>query len=225
VLLEKPPSATLGEVQDLIAGAKAAGRTLFAAWHSQHAAAIDAARHWIADHPLRRVQVDWQEDVRIWHPGQRWIWQADGLGVFDPGINALSILTALIAAPIHIQRAVLRIPQNRTAPIAAELSMAAGPDIAIEAVFDWRRCGEPLWDIVFAAQDGAEMRLSMGGNRISTEADGAGTLEGEYDRIYRRFAALIANRDSDVHIDPLRLVADAALVGERITVEPYEEAE
>ena len=40
---------------------------------------------------IRTLTVAWKEDVRIWHPGQAWIWKAGGLGVFDPGINALSI--------------------------------------------------------------------------------------------------------------------------------------
>jgi D-galactose 1-dehydrogenase len=44
------------------------------------------------------VNVIWREDVRVWHPGQDWIWQPGGLGVFDPGINALSIITHILPA-------------------------------------------------------------------------------------------------------------------------------
>jgi D-galactose 1-dehydrogenase len=45
----------------------------------------------------------------------------------------------------------------------------------------------------------------------------------EYPRIYRRFADLIDERRSLVDVTPLRLTADAFLVGKRVGVEPFEE--
>jgi predicted dehydrogenase len=48
VLLEKPPAASLGEVDDLRAVAQANGRTIFAAWHSRFAPAVAPARAWLA---------------------------------------------------------------------------------------------------------------------------------------------------------------------------------
>ena len=42
---------------------------------------------------VRTAAIIWKEDVRRWHPGQAWIWEPGGFGVFDPGINALSIAT------------------------------------------------------------------------------------------------------------------------------------
>jgi hypothetical protein len=44
------------------------------------------------------VEIVWHEDVRKWHPGQQWIWEPGGFGVFDPGINALSIATRIFPA-------------------------------------------------------------------------------------------------------------------------------
>ncbi len=93
VLLEKPPGKSLGEIAPLRSAADAAGRTLFTAWHSQFAAAVEPARQLLASRRIERISVTWKEDVRVWHPGQAWIFQPGGLGVFDPGINALSILT------------------------------------------------------------------------------------------------------------------------------------
>ena len=66
------------------------------------------------------------DDVRVWHPGQRWIWQPGGLGVFDPGINALSILTHLIPGVYRLSAADLSYPANCHTPIAAQLAMV-GP--------------------------------------------------------------------------------------------------
>jgi D-galactose 1-dehydrogenase len=54
--------------------------------------------------------VEWKEDVRQWHPGQQWIWQPGGLGVFDPGINALSIVTWMLPRPIFLTASELVFP-------------------------------------------------------------------------------------------------------------------
>ena len=123
VMLEKPPGASLGEVEPLTAMAERQRRSLFAAWHSRHAAAVEPARSWLASRRIRSVHVEWKEDVRVWHPGQSWIFEPGGLGVFDPGINALSILTRILPEPVFVAAAELCFPANREAPIAATLSL------------------------------------------------------------------------------------------------------
>ncbi len=45
--------------------------------------------------------------------------------------------------------------------------------------------------------------------------------EQEYPEIYRRFARLIAARDSDADISPLRIVADACLKGRQTATDPF----
>ena len=54
-------------------------------------------------HHVNFLKVTWKEDVRKWHPGQEWIWQPGGFGVFDPGINALSIVTKILPEPIFAE--------------------------------------------------------------------------------------------------------------------------
>ena len=44
---------------------------------------------------------------------------------------------------------------------------------------------------------------------------------GEYPSIYDRFAALVAASQSEVDREPLRIVADAFLVGRREMTEPF----
>src|SRR5262245_49889965 len=102
VMLEKPPGATLSELDDLISTAAGNGAALFATWHSRFAAGVADARQWLATREIRSMQVDWKEDVRRWHPGQAWIWEPGGFGVFDPGINALSIVTEILPMPIFL---------------------------------------------------------------------------------------------------------------------------
>jgi len=225
VMLEKPPGATVVEVEDLAAAARAAGVTLFATWHSREAPAVELARAWLSERSLRAVEITWREDVRRWHPGQAWIWEPGGLGVFDPGINALSVVTRILRGRIFLTGAELFYPGNRATPIAAALAMsdADGTPIAVE--FDWREEGPQRWDIS-AQTDAGTLLLSKGGAALQaggeTLAD-EDEIAAEYPRLYGRFAELVRSGESDVDLAPLRLVADAFLLGRRTMVEDFDE--
>ncbi|MGN6584369.1 MAG: Gfo/Idh/MocA family protein [Rhizobiaceae bacterium] len=221
VLLEKPPGATLSEVHELERLATEKGCTLFATWHSRFAAAVPKAREWLAGKEIRRVVVTWKEDVRRWHPGQEWIWEAGGLGVFDPGINALSVLTAIYPRAVHLASATLAFPEGRDTPIAASLEFRDPEGAEVIAEFDWRQEGPQTWDIAVEAEGGS-MTLSRGGAALAIE--GKSVVEQpnrEYPGIYRRFAELIAAGQSDVDLSPMIHVADAFTLGRRIKVEPF----
>lgn len=223
VFLEKPPGATLSEVVDLVRAADAAGVTLFASWHSRYASGVEPARAWLASKTIRKVDIRWKEDVRHWHPGQDWIWQPGGLGVFDPGINALSILTRLLPGVVRLEKAVLEFPENREAPIAARLAMRAATGFPIDAELDWRQTGPQTWDIVVET-DAGKLVLSDGGNGLRIDgADVALPPEQEYPALYARFARLIREGRSDVDVAPLRLVADAFLTGQRWSTEAFQD--
>lgn len=219
VLLEKPPTATLGEVQDLIALAMARNRTLYAGWHSQHAPAVKPAAALLAGAKIRRLQITWHEDVRKWHPGQDWVWEAGGFGVFDPGINALSIATAILPERLIVRAATLQVPAGRQTPIAAELQFA-GP--AHGASFDWRHGDGERWTIAIETEDGRCIELRDGGARLTVDGQAQAMIPvAEYPSLYSRFAELVAARESLVDIEPLRIVADAFLIGSRTEVAPF----
>lgn len=222
VMLEKPPGATLGEVEALVALAEHHQVSLFATWHSRFAPAVEPARKWLKGKTIRSVEIVWKEDVRRWHPGQDWIWEAGGFGVFDPGINALSILTALVPS-VFVTGAILETPENQAMPIAAKLSMRNLDGVAVEADFDWRQEGPQTWDIAIRTDQG-ELRLSRGGASMSVD----GRMrkeepEAEYDGLYARFAELVASKQVDVDLSPLKIVADAFLCGRKVDVEPFHE--
>lgn len=221
VMLEKPPGASVSEVEALAAMARAKGVTLFATWHSRAAAAVEEARRLLANRKISRVEITWKEDVRHWHPGQEWIWQPGGLGVFDPGINALSVVTRILPSALHPVSAVLEVPENRQAPIAARLSMVNADGAPVEAEFDWRQTGPQTWDIRVES-DGPEILLRMGGAELHVAGEKIiAAADEEYRRLYARFAELIATGTSDVDLSPLQLVADAFLLAERRTVAPF----
>ncbi len=224
VLLEKPPGATVSEVEQLAELASKKGVSLYATWHSRHGAAVEQAKSVLAERQLKSVQLNWKEDVRKWHPGQEWIWQAGGLGVFDPGINGLSILTHCLNAPAYVSQADLQFPANKAAPIAANLALKTASGIELTAEMDWRVDGGEAWTIDFETEQGLVQIIDGGaglivdGNSVEFDAD---SPYGEYEAIYARFAELIRTQQSDVDLKPLKLVADAFLLGNREVVSDF----
>ena len=123
VMLEKPPAATTRQIALLQSEAARHGRTIFQTWHSRFAGGVDASRDWLRGRTLTGGTITWKEDVHHWHPGQQWIWEPGGLGVFDPGINALSVLTEVLSEEAFVHTSVLEFPENQQAPIAARLAL------------------------------------------------------------------------------------------------------
>ena len=220
VMLEKPPGATLAEVHALQALAREKGLTLYTTWHSRMAHAVAPAKAWLAGKAVTRARITWREDVRKWHPGQDWVFEPGGMGVFDPGSNALSILTEILPAPVHLTGAELDFPANRQTPIAARLNFTGG----VTADFDWRQEGPQTWDIEIETPQG-QLALRMGGNVLEIDgrpAGGENTIMGEYPALYARMADLVGAGESEVDLSPMVHVADALTLGRRVIVEAFE---
>jgi D-galactose 1-dehydrogenase len=164
------------------------GLTLYATWHSRMAKGVPGAKAWLAGKTVTRAHITWREDVRHWHPGQDWVFEPGGMGVFDPGINALSILTEILPQPVHLTGAELEFPENRQTPIAARLAFTGG----VTADFDWRQVGPQTWDIEVQT-DAGTLTLRHGGNLLlidGVKVDGG--PEAEYPALYARMAELVA---------------------------------
>ena len=224
-LLEKPPGVTLGEVEELARVAAARECTLFTTWHAQHNPAVAAAAELLREARIAMLRIVWREDVRKWHPGQQWIWEPGGFGVFDPGINALSIASRILPAPLFVKEAELIFPANKGAPIAAELRLTSpAADAELSASFDWRHSGGEAWDITLRTADGLDVRLADGGSRLLVDGqEQVAHGPGEYPSIYAAFLNLIDERASHVDLEPLRLVADCYLAGRRTETEAFED--
>ena len=220
VLMEKPPTATLSEAEALAAGPSDV--TLFATWHARHNPAVLAAADLLAAKRIAAMRIIWHEDVRKWHPGQDWIWEPGGFGVFDPGINALSIATAIFPGPLFVKSAQLHLPANAQTPIAVEADFGSpAADGPLTCSLDWRRSEGEEWTIAIETTDGLRLRLERGGAElmVNGERQSCGGM-GEYPSIYAHFLDLSDNRRSDVDVAPLRLVADCLLVASRREVGP-----
>lgn len=221
VLLEKPPGATLNEVSLLHQMARDRGLSLFASWHTRFAPAVQRTRAMLSKADIRHATLVWSEDVNRWHPGQSWIWQPGGLGVFDAGINGLSLVTDVLPQPFFLSEAKLFIPENRLMPIAAEHSFKLANGAELTARFDWLHQGEDDKALRVHTADGlivldhSAERLTVNGELL------VDAPLHEYHGIYRRFAELIEASACDVDLLPLSHVADAFMKGERIRTGPF----
>ena len=227
VLLEKPPGVTVSEVLALEDIARRQGVTLFASWHSRYAPAVEPARTWLTDRKILGVTVTWKESARVWHPGQKWLWQAGGLGVFDPGINALSIVTRLIPGALVLREAELQFPSNCQTPIGARLLLTGPKGLKTQVELDFTQEvnleSPQTWDISVATDVGL-LHLSMGGKSLAIDGQIINTPQvTEYANLYAHFATLVRGRQIDVDVSPLQLVADAFLSGRHVVVADYVE--
>ena len=222
VLMEKPPCPTVTQLDHLASLAGRVGRTLFQTWHMRHAAAVGPTQRWLMSRQVHGGRIVWKEDVRRWHPGQAWLWQTDGFGVFDAGINALSVLTKVVPDPIYVQAADLFIPSNCQTPIAASVHLAAG-EAKFKAEFDFRHEGPTVWDIELITDRGTARLHASGTSLVAdSEEPTEESPDEEYPSLYRRFDYLIGERRSDVDKRPLKLVADIFLVGRHFAVAPFD---
>jgi D-galactose 1-dehydrogenase len=220
VLMEKPPTATVSEMDDLIAHAKRAGRVLFATWHSQYNAAVDRARDILARDGVRSVRIDWRENVRKWHPGQDWVWEPGGFGVCDPGINAMSIFTKIMPEPFFVDSAVLTVPANRQTPVDVQIRFKTGdkdgPDLS--AHFNWLEGDDEVWTQTIVTGKGQTLKLRNGGAVLDIDGvEAVNEKPQEYEKIYARFAELLDTGKINADDAPLRLMADVFFTGRRET--------
>jgi D-galactose 1-dehydrogenase len=221
-MLEKPPCATVEQARTLCELASDSDATLYCGWHSQFAPAVYPAIEWLRQRRVRYVRIDWREDVRVWHPGQQWIWEAEGFGVFDAGINALSIATKSLSEPMAVESALLRIPERCAAPVSAELALSGRSGMQVTASFDFLQTGPSIWEIEIETDAGL-LKILDGGSRLLL--DGEESILGqnrEYAALYSRFAELVDSGQSETDLAPLILVIDAFERGRREIVPPLD---
>jgi D-galactose 1-dehydrogenase len=225
VMLEKPPCATLSELSDLKRLAEKKRLVLMTTWHSQYNRSAEEAQRLLKRKTVTRLFVEWKEDARKWHPGQAWIFKAGGFGVFDPCINALSIVTKIMPEPVAVTGGELFFPKGADAPIAAKLALSCGSrqdGFSVET--DWRPISTEVWEITVETKDGTKLKLSSGGAKLVVNGKlVVDEKRQEYEAIYRHFDRLLKKGESYVDAAPFELVADAFMVGRRNEVEAFKE--
>ncbi|KKC37952.1 galactose 1-dehydrogenase [Devosia epidermidihirudinis] len=225
VMMEKPPTTTISELDDLIAHAKRLDRVLYQTWHSQYNPAVDRTKAILAEQGVKSVRIDWRESVRKWHPDQDWVWEPGGFGVCDPGMNSLSIFTKILPFPVFVESSRLTFPANRQTPVDVEIVFRSGQlhKPKLSAGFNWLEESGEIWTVQIETGTGDVLKLEGGGRtlRINDEI----VLQhgdDEYAAMYEHFARLLDEHKSDVDAAPLRLMSDVFLMGARINGPAFE---
>ncbi|MEP1145149.1 MAG: Gfo/Idh/MocA family oxidoreductase [Henriciella sp.] len=221
ILLEKPAASDYELARSIVDRAAKFNLCLFTTWHSRFAPQIETAKSWAKRHDVVSGEIEWCENVLKWHPGQDWIWREGGFGVFDPGMNALSILTAILPLDWTLGAAQIAIPQNVETPNTATFELHH-KNTLVRSNFDFHANEREVWKISLQASDGSELVLSNGGAHLQIDGELAGVNEEtcEYGRIYARFSQLCQTQQSDCDLAPLKIIADIFASATRISTAP-----
>ncbi len=212
VLVEKPPAKTVSSAKALIEISENCGNPLFFAWHSRFAPYVNEARLWASNRKVVRVRITWKEDAEKWHPGQHWLWEPGGFGVFDPGINALSILSYLLPGNVQVDRAQFTAEASAQTPVASQLNFTLG-SASVACTFDFRERDTEIWSIKLVDDSNETLEIHSGGAEICIDGGKRQISDPEeYKGVYRKFAEVVRTRQSDIDIKPLEIIADAFLI-------------
>ena len=170
------------------------------------------------------MRVIWKEDVRHWHPGQECIWEPGGFGVFDPGINPLSLIPDILPEPVVVSDADLHPGQpvdtdRSNDPLPARLRPRCRPDGRVRLAPD-RQTVLGHRDRDDRRHDAAGSQKGQSQDRVDDELIDTGDI-GEYDDIYRRFASLLASGESDADGQPLQLMSHCLTLRRRVGVDAF----
>jgi D-galactose 1-dehydrogenase len=137
----------------------------------------------------------------------------------------MSIFTKIMPFPVFVESARLRFPSNRQTPVDVEIAFKSAQrhQPKLSAGFNWLETQGEIWTIAIETLKGDQVKLEKGGTVL--RVNGVVKVENpseEYEGIYARFAELLKKKKSEVDSAPLRLVADAFLLGARENVEPFE---
>jgi L-arabinose 1- dehydrogenase len=224
-LLEKPPG-DYTRLPGLLEMAKQKKVTVFTAYHSTVPPGITYIQEWIQQNrsSITKINIEWKENVRKWHPNQQWVTTREGMGVLDILFNPLSLLVYVLPhGPPQFVSANLTRPSNWQSPISGRVYMlsSASPGqkpISIQAEFAWdyepsitTTDPEEIWNIAFEAtrtispemsstiviKDGGA-QVYIDNNRVTTQPTAEYRIGPEYVHLYSRFVNLIQRGESYV---------------------------
>lgn len=221
VMLDRPPGNSLTGIDGLLDEALRARLTLLAAWPARFGAAIEPAREHLARFAPTAIRVVWNEDASGWNSDHGWIWQPGGLGAFHTGIGALSILRHLLPDPLVVTGSTLSIPANRSVPIAADMTLTDRSGCRVDLSIDVRPGTARRHEITIQTAAGT---LVLGERATTLTVNGRVTPLAAVDLYrgaYRYLLECIKAGACDLDTKPLVQVADAHLLAERITTEPF----
>lgn len=222
VLVEKPPAMTLAQCQDMISVAEETGCVLFMAYHARYNPAVEAARRELAETEVLAVDINYGEWMLNYHDLDSWVVDPDVAGggvLMDSGINAVSIITAVLPNPFlyHIEKASLAFEDGIAVEVQATVDFAFGTSGRGRMHMDWMHRGPEKRRMAFVSATDTYV-LDIVQNQFVRNGDpllGDKALRqvvdqhSEYRGVYHDFASLIACGKSSTSTTELAFVMDA----------------
>jgi D-galactose 1-dehydrogenase len=221
VLVEKPPAITLAQCQDMISVAEESGRVLFMAYHARYNPAVEAARQELAGTEVLAVDINYGEWVFNYHNPDSWVVDPDVAGggvLMDSGINAVSIVTAVLPRPLlyQIEKASLAYEDGIRVEVQATVDFTFGTSGRGRIHLDWMHRGPEKRQITFVSAadtyvlDIVQNQLVRNGDALLDARALRQVVDqhSEYRGVYHDFATLIARGKSSTSTTELAFVMD-----------------
>jgi D-galactose 1-dehydrogenase len=120
VILEKPPTKKPSHIENLKQRAAILQLVFITPWHSQHAAGVGAAMQRLQSSRIKSIKIDWEEDFYHYYAGQYWVTITVAGGIFDPLVNALSVVEKILGTTVKLVRGEAQVPFNWEAAISGK---------------------------------------------------------------------------------------------------------
>ncbi|MGH7203479.1 MAG: Gfo/Idh/MocA family protein [Candidatus Levyibacteriota bacterium] len=175
VLVEKPPALTEEECQRMIDLATKKDKVLFMAFHARYNAAVEAAKRELANKNVTGVDIKYAEYALNYHQPDGWIFNPDIAGggvLMDSGINALSIITAVLPN-IRFEPSSAHFEQSDDFKVEtrAEIDLAFGKEGKGHMSMDWMHKGPEIRQVTFSTNAGDQYTVDIVNNHFIKNGD------------------------------------------------------
>ncbi len=192
VLLEKPPTPTITEFDDLVAYGEKKGRVLFQTWHSRYNAAVDAAK---TDPQGRRRRLarasTGARASASGTPARNGCGSPAASASAIPASTRMSIFTKIMPFPVFVEAATLKFPANRQTPVDVEIVFKSDEKHQPKSGAGLQLARGVRRDLDHRDRDheGDGLKLERGGTVLRVNGKTIENPFEEYEQIYERFAS------------------------------------
>ncbi len=223
VLLEKPPTLTISELEKLSQIASQQKTVLFTAFHAMYRPEVQKACDELSKEEVVNIAIEYKEDVMHYHGADGWIFdikRAGGGVLMDSGINAMSIVQRVLPdLEIQVEKSTLGHSDKIDVETSAHVEFGFGRNGKGYLSMDWMYKESEVRKVTFTTKSGVSYRvdivqatLTRDKNTLVGEQDKSKTivdLLSEYRGVYKDFARYISERKSYVSDKELKFVLDA----------------
>lgn len=222
VLVEKPPTLTVKQCDQMISFAVQKEKVLFMAFHARYNPAVAAASSELKGKNIKNIDIQYAEYALTYHSPDGWIFDPEVAGggvLMDSGINALSIVTAVLPdlPGLSVREAQFQKANGFRVETEADVAFSFGGKGMGKITMDWMHQGPEVRKITFGTDQG-EYSVDIVKNIFSKNSDvlvdvdttrEAVDQESEYRGVYQDFARHLLLGDSLTSTKELTFIKEA----------------